>query len=105
MKSVTNDIFEDLLAVYAADEAYSIMAMASLKVLKPSIPLSRMSTHYKRTFVCKDYPGAAMSQNHLGELLQRIGKNGNKPNPKTEQTANRKRGRPRKNPAPSDELL
>lgn len=78
VKSVTNDIFEDLLTVYAADEAYSIMAMASLKVLKPSIPLSRMSTHYKRTFVCKDYPGAAMSQNHLGELLQRIGKNGNK---------------------------
>ena len=78
VKSVTEDIFHDLLSVYPADEAYSIMSMATLKVIKPSIPLSRMSTHYRRTFVCKDYPGAAMSQNHLGDLLQRIGRDGSK---------------------------
>ena len=76
VKSVTGDIFHDLLSVYAADEVYSIMAMATLKVIKPKITLSRMSTHYNRTFVCKDYPGAAMSANHLGDLLHRLGQDG-----------------------------
>ena len=31
VKSVTSDLFHDLLAVYPADEAYSIMSMATLK--------------------------------------------------------------------------
>lgn len=78
VKSVTNDLFHDLLEVYDASDVYSIMAIATLKVIKPSITASRMSTHYNRTFVCKDYPGAAMSKNSIGNLLQRIGMNGSK---------------------------
>ena len=31
VKAVTSDLFHDLLAVYPADEAYSIMSMATLK--------------------------------------------------------------------------
>lgn len=73
VKSVTSDLFSDLLKVYPANEAYSMMAMATLQILNPSVTLNRMSTHYRRTFVCKDYPGAAMSKNALSELLQRIG--------------------------------
>mgnify|MGYP001025579552 FL=1 len=76
VKSVTSDLFHDLLAVYPAEEAYSIMSMATLKVIKPSITAMRMSTHYKRTFVCKDYPGAALSKNTVCNLLQRIGQDG-----------------------------
>ena len=63
VKSVTKDIKEDLLAVYDPSDAYAMMSLATLKVIKPAITASRMSTHYHRTFVCKDYPGAAMSQN------------------------------------------
>lgn len=78
VKSVTSDIFSDLLDVFTANEAYSIMSMATLKVIKPAVTLGRMSTHYKRTFVSKDYPGAAISKNTLGNLLQRIGQDGAK---------------------------
>ncbi|MFQ9396219.1 MAG: transposase [Lachnospiraceae bacterium] len=64
--------------IYPANEAYSIMSIATLRVIRPKITLGRMATHYRRTFVCKDYPGAAMSKNTLGNLLQRIGQDGNK---------------------------
>lgn len=78
VKSVTSDLFHDLLAVYPAEEAYSIMSMATLKVIKPSVTAMRMSSHYNRTFVCKDYPGAALSKNTICSLLQRIGQDGSK---------------------------
>ena len=78
VKSVTNDLLHDLLAVYDPSDAYAIMAIATLKVIKPSVTTSRMSTHYKRTFVCRDYPSAAMSKNSIGELYQRLGMSGRK---------------------------
>ena len=78
VKSVSADLFSDLLKIYPANEAYSIMSIATLRVIKPKITLGRMATHYRRTFVCKDYPGAAMSKNTLGNLLQRIGQDGDK---------------------------
>lgn len=78
VKSVTNDLFYDLLAVYDPSDVYAMMAIATLKVIRPSITASRMSTHYNRTFVCRDYPGAPMSRNSIGKLFQRIGMDGNK---------------------------
>ena len=78
VKSVTKDIKEELLAVYDPSDVYAMMSLATLKVIKPAITASRASTHYRRTFVCKDYPGAAMSENSIGMLLQRIGMNGSK---------------------------
>lgn len=78
VKSVTNDLFHDLLAVYDPSDVYAMMAIATLKVIKPAVTASRMSTHYNRTFVCRDYPGAAMSKNSVGSLYQRIGMNGSK---------------------------
>lgn len=54
------------------------MSMATLKVVKPRITANRMSIHYKRTFVCKDYPGASLSKNSVTDLLQRIGQDGGK---------------------------
>lgn len=76
VKSVSEDLFEDLLKVYPVNEAYSIMSMATLRIIKPKIILGRISAYYNRIFVCKDYPNAAMSQNTLGNLLQRIGQDG-----------------------------
>ncbi len=78
VKSVTQDLKEDLLKVYDPSDVYAMMSMATLKVIKPAIAANRMQTHYYRTFVCKDYPGAAMSKNSISSLLQRIGMNGTK---------------------------
>ena len=76
--SVTRDIEKDLLAVYDPADVYAIMSIATLRVIKPSITANRMSTHYNRCFVCKDYPGAAISRNSVGKLFQKIGMDGNK---------------------------
>lgn len=76
VKSVTSDLKEDLLAVFDASDVYAMMSLATLRVIKPAITAERAKTHYLRTFVCKDYPGAAMSKNSIGSLLQRIGMNG-----------------------------
>lgn len=78
VKSVSNDILPDLLNVYPANIAYAIMAIATLRVIKPGICSNRLSTHYNRTFVCKDYPGVALSANTVGKLLQLIGQDGQK---------------------------
>lgn len=78
VKSVTADLKEDLLAVYDASDVYAMMSLATLRVIKPAITADRARTHYFRTFVCKDYPGAAMSRNSIGSLLQRIGMNGSR---------------------------
>ena len=78
VKSVTKDLVSDLLAVYDPSDAYAMMSIATLKVIKPAVTANRMATHYHRTFVCKDYPGAAMSPNSIGNLLQRIGMDGSR---------------------------
>jgi len=78
VRSVTRDIFSDLLGIYPAQDAFAIMSIATLRVIRPSIAASRMSTHYKRTFVCVDYPGAALSQNSICTFLQRLGQDGGK---------------------------
>lgn len=78
VKSITSDLFHELPAVYSAGEAYSIMSMATLKVIRPSVTAMRMSTHYNWTFVCRDYPGIALPKNTICSLPQRIGKDESK---------------------------
>ena len=74
--SVTRDIEKDLLAVYDPSDVYAIMAIASLRVIKPQVTDSRLSQHYNRCFVCKDYPGAAISKNSVSKLFNKIGMDG-----------------------------
>ena len=76
VKSVTGDILTELLNIYSPKDAFMIMAIATLRVIKPSITATRMSTHYKRTFVSQDYPGLAMSPNSICGFLQRVGQDG-----------------------------
>ena len=78
VKSLTRDLWEELSHVYPAKDACTIMAIATLRVIKPSVTANRLSTHYGRTFVCQDYPGLAMSPNSVGAFLQRIGQDGGK---------------------------
>jgi hypothetical protein len=78
VKSVARDILHDLFHVYPVSDACAIMAIATLRVIKPKITSNRLSTHYKRTFVSIDYPGAALSPNSVCTLLQKIGQDGGK---------------------------
>ncbi|WP_373265934.1 hypothetical protein [Hungatella hathewayi] len=66
------------MAVYDPSDVFTLMSLTTLKVIKPAITANRRSAHYHRTFVCKDYPGATMSKNSIGSLLQRLGMAGSK---------------------------
>lgn len=78
IKSVSDDIYEDLLKTYPNNDAASIMAIASLKVIYPSTSNSRISTHYKLSYISKYYPNAAVSINSICNLYENIGMDGNK---------------------------
>lgn len=78
VRSVSGDLLDDLMEIYPIKEAYMIMAVSALRVIKPSIVNSRLSTEYNRTFVCKDYPGIGMSANTISSFLQRLGQDGKK---------------------------
>ena len=78
VKSVSRDLLDDLMDVYPIKEAYTIMAIATLRIIKPSIVNGRLSSEYNRTFVCKDYPGIGMSANTISAFLQRLGQDGRK---------------------------
>ena len=77
-RSVTQDLFRELLQVYSAKDASMIMAIATLRVIRPSITSSRLSTHYKRTYVSKYYPGIPLSPNTVSKFLQMLGQDGRK---------------------------
>lgn len=76
VKSVSDDIMMDLLSVYSPKDAFTIMTIASLRVIKPGIKANRYGTHYKRTFVSKYYPGIALSKNTVCDFLQKLGRDG-----------------------------
>ena len=48
--SVSGDLLQSLLEVYPAKDAYDIIAIACLKVIRPNITCNRLQTHYDRTF-------------------------------------------------------
>ena len=77
-KSVSADILADLLEVYPAKDACTVMAIATLRIIRPSITADRMGTHYRRTFVCQHYPGAALSANTICTFLQKLGQDGSR---------------------------
>lgn len=78
VRSVTKDILNELLQVYSPDDAYTILAIASLRVIRPSIVSSRLSTHYSRTFISVFYPGVSLSANSVCTFLQKLGQDGEK---------------------------
>lgn len=76
--SVSGDLLDDLLKVYPAKAAFMIMAIATLRVIRPGIVASRYGTHYKRTFVSQFYPGLSISSNTVCTFLQKLGQDGEK---------------------------
>ena len=77
-KSVTADILPELLQVFPGKDAYMIIAIAALRVIKPSIPAKRLSSEYHRTFISRFYPGVPLSPNTVGAFLERLGMDGTK---------------------------
>lgn len=75
LHSVADDVFAELLQVFAIDEASQIMALAMLRVLKPGLAANRVQTEYGRTFVSRFYPGLALSANTIGKLKRLLGEN------------------------------
>lgn len=74
VKSFSNDLLDDLCDIFPAKKACTIMAIASLMVIKPDIACNRYSTHYKRTFISVYYPFLPLSKNSIKELFDYIGK-------------------------------
>lgn len=73
VKSVSDDLLDDLLKIFSLKDACTIMAIASLRIIRPHISCHRMNTHYKRTFVSVYYPGLALSANSISNFLQELG--------------------------------
>ena len=78
VRSVSDDILNDLLDVYGIDAGYQIMAIAALRVAIPHVTDNRLSTHYRRTFASVFYPDLAISKNSVCGLHQLLGMNGPK---------------------------
>lgn len=78
VRSVSRDLFSELLGVYTPKDAYTIMAIASLRVIKPEVSAKRLQSHYLRTFISKYYPGIALSESTVSIFLQGLGKDGTK---------------------------
>ena len=73
MRSVSDDIIEDLCKCYELKEAHTILVMAMLRLIRRSIPASRFSVYYRKTFLSVFYPGLALSENTVCKLLRNIG--------------------------------
>ena len=71
--SVSADLLSDLLETFAAKDAYTIMTIASLRVMRPSIPSGRLASFYRKTFISKFYPGVALSENTVSSFLNDLG--------------------------------
>lgn len=74
--SVLDDVRADLLSVYDPNDAFKIMAISCLRVIKPGITNSRLASHYARTFLSVLLPGVALSGNTVSQFLSDLGKSG-----------------------------
>ena len=78
VKSVTEDLLSELLDIYSIKDAYTIMVIASLRVIKPSVSGRRLSTEYNRTFISQYYPEIPLTQNTVSNFLEKLGRDGEK---------------------------
>ena len=74
IKSVSGDILDDLLDTYDAGDAFAMLVIAAIRVMKRNPPDSRLGMHYARTFLNRFFPGVHLSKNTVGALLEGLGK-------------------------------
>lgn len=73
IKNHSSDIYDDLLSIFPIDAAKTIMVVASLKIIKPSIKCSRYSNEYERTFISVFYPDCHLSKNTISDFISSLG--------------------------------
>ena len=71
--SESEDLLQDLLCIYRPEDAYRIMAIASIKVLHSNVTHNRLRQQYDRTFIRRYYPGVALSLNTVGHFFEALG--------------------------------
>lgn len=74
VRSVSEDIRDDLHCVFQPDETYMLMTLATLRVIKPNITARRTACQYKTSYTSVYYPGVHLSENTIGSFLEKIGK-------------------------------
>lgn len=72
--NLSKDIMDDLLEIYPINIADTIMAIAALKIEKPSISASRYASRYEASFTSRYFPNAALSESSVSRNFVSIGK-------------------------------
>ena len=75
IQSVAKDIYDDLLMTFDYKDAATILVTAMLRVIEPGIASNRLASEYSTSYLSAYYPGVALSKNHIGDLVEDIGKN------------------------------
>ena len=78
VKETSEDILSDLLQIFPPNDAYTILSLAALKVVKPKVSCSRMGSVYQSSFLSIFYPGAALSHNSISSIYKKAGEDGKK---------------------------
>ncbi len=77
VKECAVGIQDDLMKIYPLETSLTLMAMAMLKVIRPSIVCGRYATEYQRSFVSEYVPNCHLSRNTIHERLNDVGMDGN----------------------------
>ena len=75
IRAINSDIVHDLLQAFTPVNAYTIMSIASVKIMKPGVTGSRMAVHYRNSYLSLYYPNASMSRNSISKLYEELGMN------------------------------
>lgn len=73
VKSVTQDVLDDLRIVFPEKTAETLYTMAVLRVRRPSLKDSRMKADYESSILREMYPGLPLSKNSVSALLRDLG--------------------------------
>lgn len=73
--NLSEDIREDLLKVYLPEDAFRILTVAILQVVRPSVTAKRIASLYNKTYGKVYFPGLALSANTLSKLYDLLGQN------------------------------
>lgn len=76
--SVSSNLLSDLMEVFDARDAYKIMAIASLRVIRKSVPDRRLHTQYRKTYISRYYPGVSLSAAVVSQFQYNLGRDNEK---------------------------
>ncbi len=76
IRSVSADVLGDLLDLWPAPEAHTILAAAALRVARPSIPAEKMAEAFAASWLSRFYPDADLSGDSVRSLCGRIDADG-----------------------------